>query len=308
MKIYINGEEDSSTASFSGTIYNASSEGVHIGRSSTEYFDGKIDEVRISNQARTDFNAKNELSIGQDAVFTVNNILVTRSENSNLTDVIDLVTVDLGKVGSATIEVDNDTESIEDGIIDFVDAYNDIQKYIQGLIYVEASGEYEEDVVTGELQGNQLLTNLASQLRNYVSNIVDRDAGETASEVEYIGKLGIGTTSEEYTLEVSDATKLTNALRNSFADVEYLFRGEDGAIATKIYEIVEALTRDGDGLIEKKKEVLNTQITDLENRILYEEGRLERMKDELAIKFANMESAILDMDSQLTQMLGQLGE
>ena len=60
LKLYLNGSavELSFTGTIASTITNASGQSFYIGKSGSEYFDGKIDEVRIWNDVRTDAEIK----------------------------------------------------------------------------------------------------------------------------------------------------------------------------------------------------------------------------------------------------------
>ncbi len=306
MKLYINGTQDANTQTFSGSVY-ASTAAVSVGNSQSGYFDGRIDEVKLSNTARSDFNVKNLLVSQQDAKFSVNSVSVTRSSNTSLTDVISNVTLNLEDEGTSTLTIASDTTGIKTDITNFVTAYNTIQDYLRGITTVLATGTAGEDVYTGKLQGDLTITTLSRELRSYVYALVDRPAGQTASQVKYLGALGIDTQGEDYTLVVEDDTMIDTALASHFDDVQYLFQGSDESIAKKIYTTVDKISSTADGTIETKDQSLQARIDDLNTRITNEKLKLELVKESLTTKFTNMESRITDLNTQLTEMLQNLG-
>lgn len=305
MKIYIDGKEDTNTQSFSGPVH-ASSAPLHVGWAQSNFFDGRIDEVKISGIARSDFNIKNALVEQQDANFTINNIPVIRSSNTSLDDVVDNMTFALTSLGDTRIIVGNDTDELRTKILEFVDAYNTVQDYLRGVTSVVTTGEGEDEILTGKMQNEWSLASLSRDLRTDIASRVPAPTGGEPLEIDYLAQLGISTTSESYKLDVDDVGKLDAALANNFEDLEYYFRGSDLSVVTKMRAQIDAMTKSGDGEIDQKIENINRDITNITLEIIREEGRLERLSDQLSMKFANMEEQILSMNAQLQQMISKL--
>ena len=77
---------------------------------------------------------KNETVAPQNAIVDVNGLGVNIERQSNtIDDVIDGITLDIVKAEPGTIvnlEIDSDLASVKQGVIDFVDAYNEIRKFV----------------------------------------------------------------------------------------------------------------------------------------------------------------------------------
>jgi flagellar hook-associated protein 2 len=151
---------------------------------------------------------------GQDAVFTLNGLEISHSSNL-AEDVIEGISLDLKELtdtGSVTVSVAEDTESLKEGIKDFVDKYNEYLNTINRLTAYDPGTK-----VAGALQGDFSARSVTSQLRQALTSSVEGFEGAFTSLAE------VGITSQvDGTLSISD-TKLDAALEEHYDDFVKLF-------------------------------------------------------------------------------------
>ena len=148
--------------------------------------------------------------------------------NSNvLTNLIQGVTITLKSTGTTNIVVANDISDMKSKISDFVDAYNELMKYMDDVVKYDAQTKE-----AGTLQGNY-----AAQMVQYevmrtaidvppgFKSINSLDSPAGSERYVSLSSIGIKTVDNKY-LEIDDAT-LDDALQNHTDDVALLF-GADG--------------------------------------------------------------------------------
>lgn len=236
---------------------------------------------------------KNQLAAAQDALFTVNNLDVTRSTNT-ISDVISGVTLTLKdeSATAVTLEVRNDTQTAVDKIKAFVDSYNNLMNDIATKL------AYDSDTkVAGVLQGDRALSQLQNDLRRKVSEIID-----TADpELNALNLIGITTSGQEATLTVNE-TKLTEVLTDNPDKVALLFGASSGnrndGVATRMDATVTLWTKSGTGFLTAKTDSLTDRIKDIEEQV-------ERMESRLSIREANLWRQFIALEEVLTVMSAQ---
>lgn len=246
---------------------------------------------------------KNQLAAAQDALFTVNNLDVTRSTNT-ISDVISGVTLTLKdeSATAVTLEVENDTQTAVDKIKAFVDSYNDLMDDIVTKL------AYDSDTkVAGVLQGDRALSQLQNDLRRKVSEIID-----TADpELNALNLIGITTSGQEATLTVNE-TKLTEVLTDNPGKVALLFgasstNGNDG-VATRMDATVTLWTKSDTGFLTAKTDSLTDRIEDIEEQVERMEVRLSIREANLWRQFIALEEALTVMSAQSSWLAAQLSQ
>lgn len=156
-----------------------------------------------------------ESQAAQNAIFTVDNISITKSSNS-ASDVIDGITITLETVGSGTVTFATDTTAILEKVQDLADKYNALMSYIKEQF------KYGQDQDTkGALFGNVSLQTIESQLQAIVSGIVPGMDVSDTSEFAFLSQIGIRN-DEDNQLTI-DESVFKDALRDNFNMVEDLF-------------------------------------------------------------------------------------
>ena len=155
-----------------------------------------------------------ETQSAANASITLDGISITKSSNT-ITDIIDGVTVELGSVGSGTITIGSDVDSVKTNIEEFVSEYNALIKFINDQFFFNTeTGE------TGTLFGNTAVIDLQSTLRDIISGEVPGLTGTYTT----LAQIGITTNSVSGNLEIDDGD-LTDAMNADIDAVTNLFIG-----------------------------------------------------------------------------------
>lgn len=169
-------------------------------------------------------SAKNVLQQAQDAVFTLNNIPIVSSSNTNAT-AINGVTMNLISAAPATdvsLTVASDTSSVKASIQSFVSQYNSLIGFFRSQLQFE-----EGQTTIGSLFGDGLLLNVQNQLQNLgVSNIDPLLRTEFAG----LGDGNLGDIFGDFTLK-NEITSVSDVRKVLVDSTEYLVRAEGGAVA-----------------------------------------------------------------------------
>ncbi len=165
-----------------------------------------------------------------DAVFVIDSVTITRSTNA-ISDVVDGITLNLlqATVPSSTtitIDVEADESIAKSGVINFINAYNDLRVFLAKQSETDPqTGKY---VKTAVLANDPVFRSIVSTVGNEVSNTV---SGITAGNYDSLSDIGITfddapeTDSNPFTRNILnvDETVLENALSSHFEDVQALF-------------------------------------------------------------------------------------
>ncbi|MFV2055956.1 MAG: flagellar filament capping protein FliD [Thiohalomonadales bacterium] len=231
-----------------------------------------------------------DYTVAQDAVFQVNGNTVTSQTNTNA-NAIQGVTINLTTLGAAgssqTLVVANDTASVTESVQGFVDAYN---------TFAGAMSKLE----TGELKGDRSISRIESRIRG----IFNTAPTGLSTSLGYLSEIGITTTS---TGDLSlDTDKLEKQLALNFSGVSellandaegYVYRLED--MATEYLAI--------DGLIDGKKDMLESRSDDLDSGILRAEYRLEIIEKRFRTQFTALDGLVANLSATGNFLFQQLG-
>jgi flagellar hook-associated protein 2 len=200
------------------------------------------------------------------------------------------MTLNIQSLGSATINVENDATKSTQGVQDFIDAYNDVLKYINenDSIVVESDGESNNNIF-GPLAKSNLDNSILSALRQGLSN-----SSISGSSYNILADLGI-TTNRSGNLDF-DQEVFKEALEDNSSDVNQILTnlGEDFA---SIGGTIDQFTRFG-GLIDTVVNSQNSLITQYQDRINDLENNLSRQEEQLNARFARLEALIGKLQSQ----------
>jgi flagellar hook-associated protein 2 len=212
-----------------------------------------------------------------DSAYTVDGYSLTASSNS-VSDVIDGITLNFSDIGSATLTLNRDTEKIIENVEEFVSAFNDVQKTLNGY-------------AKGELAGDSTLRSIQAQFRSVLNTAPSGLSGP----YNFLSQVGILSDARTGELEL-DSDTLTKAMDADFQSVADLFANDDQGYAFRFAQLADDL-QDNDRAIELRKKTLNNRIDDNEDRILDLDYRLEMKEKALRAKFASLDSLIASMQS-----------
>jgi flagellar hook-associated protein 2 len=227
---------------------------------------------------------------GDNAVFTVNGGSALTSLSNTLDETahgIEGLGVTVDSETAETISVASDTGGMREKIDAFISAYNAVQVFIDEKTKVTSS---KGKVTASVLTSNREVQDWARELRTLAFGSISGLTG-TVQRLEHLGIDFDGTTGN---LEVSDATKLADALRDAPADVEAFFQTSTTGFAAKFDDLLERLEDSTDG----QQERINDTNSDLDRQIADMERRLEQQRELLTSSFVQMEQAQAQIQQQ----------
>jgi flagellar hook-associated protein 2 len=150
-----------------------------------------------------------------DALMEVDGISITKSSNA-VTDVIDGATLNLSTVGSGVVTMAADYDGIVSNINELVTAYN------EATAVMASHTTYDQDKnAKGELFGNATLYSIYDRVRSILTSpLPGRDTTDT-STLHSLAQIGVK--SDDSNALTVDDTKLRDALKNNFDQVQNLF-------------------------------------------------------------------------------------
>ncbi|GAB4339074.1 MAG: flagellar filament capping protein FliD [Calditrichia bacterium] len=225
------------------------------------------------------------------AVVLIDGMTIQRNSNE-ISDAISGVTLNLKKTHASgeapvTLDVDYDQDKIKSKIQEFIDAYNDVLDFIKKNTGVDSS-THERSALSGDFT----VTNMKLKLRTMFANPV---TGLDSGNPTIFADLGI-TTDRDGKLSISDSEKLDELLNGGIDKIASFFNSSDG-IATRLTDFLDEYT-DGEGVLEKRKDVLQNQINLLNGRIERMEKSVDRKMDYYREQFSQLQAAYSMYSSQ----------
>ncbi|MFC4768248.1 flagellar filament capping protein FliD [Effusibacillus consociatus] len=260
--------------------------------------------------------------VGQDADFKVNGVQVIRKFNSNLTDVIMGVNLNLlkdagssGIPAKATLTVEADLDSSVKLVRDFVDQYNATMDLIQTRLKEHKVPDAKSDALMskGLLRGDSALISIQSSLRSIMGATFS--GSQVYSTLHSIG-IEVDTSTDKGKsgrLMVNDK-KLRDALTNNpnevmkvlYVDINSNGRldendstnaaGMVGMLNSKLFMLTDSTTAlfgstsAPKGLLPSRIKLMDKEIDSFNDRMEVFNRRLEMKRNQLEAQFTNLET------------------
>lgn len=234
---------------------------------------------------------------------TINGLSVTSTSNT-LTQVVDGVTLKLGKVSSSPVgvSIESNTGSMKTAVTAFADAYNNLAKYLSTQTAFNAGTK-----TGGTLQGDSGTNALRSAMRNIIG-----DTGTMSGAFSRLADIGLNPQANG-TLTV-DSTKLDNALSGRLGDVKALFAASDtgtttgNGFATRLREWSDKLLS-FDGSLTTRSSSLQRELdanskrqNDFSERMTSVEARLRKQYTALDAQMSKLHALSSYVTQQITTM------
>lgn len=225
------------------------------------------------------------LQTAANAAFTVNNIEFTRQSNSNLSDVIYGVSLNLAadaEGNSATLVVGKSVSTATSTIENFISQMNTVLSYLEEKTSVtkQSDGTFTRGVLADESVFNELRSQLLSALISSTS---------ISGEYQSLREIGL-TVGDNLLLSVSDASKLEEALKANYEDVVGLFDEVMGQVDTLLNRFVGT-----NSYMNTAMNLFDDQILGLNYQIDYENERLADKEQSLISQYSQMQAQLMGL-------------
>ncbi|MBI4716903.1 MAG: flagellar filament capping protein FliD [Planctomycetes bacterium] len=243
------------------------------------------------------------LSQARDAVVTLGGAgaspLVVSSPTNTLEGVVEGVSLQLLGAGDedVTVTVAQDIDALVERVQTFVDRYNDAQAQIDEAISFNA-----DTLERGPLFGDATV----NLVRERLTRLPARTFQGAGSSLNRLSGIGVRFSGNRLTF---DKEQFREVYADSPEQVERLFTAEGTGFGAVVQSAFDDLTRDGDGIIARKEQLLQDQKDLLAEQI----GRLNVLLDakraRLEAQFAALESSLAALQDQQNSLaaLSQLG-
>jgi flagellar hook-associated protein 2 len=245
--------------------------------------DGILENLGIWEGSATNDFANPALQTAQNAIFTVNNIEVTRNSNSSLDDVIEGVTLSLAGEGETTLTIAPNTEGVKNAVNTFMSRLNDFNTWLAAKTGVSenSDGSYTRGVLAGDYT-------LKSLRRELIQKTFATWSGAPVDAVyTRLDQLGLEL-GERLSVSLADADKLSTALATNYSDVVLLF----DSMMEQVQALVDPYTEGTDNRVNQLKEaaddtleIQNDRVKRLEDALSHKE---EFIRDQIAMQFASI--------------------
>jgi flagellar hook-associated protein 2 len=237
--------------------------------------------------------AANQIQAAENASFVMDGITITRPTNQ-VSDLIPGVTLALGKVSSATVNVTvaSDPEALKKKIESFVTAYNDVVKAAH-----DAAGFGSQKAVTPELSGDPSIRSALSRLAEIMYTPVTGTTGPYTT----LASVGLAQKSDG-TIAI-DGAKLSSALAANATAVAKLFTvdstlGATGAMGA-FKSAIDLISTDAGSLLKSRIDGLASLSQRLQKDADALELRASRYESRLRQQFTALEKRMSAYQSQL---------
>jgi flagellar hook-associated protein 2 len=217
------------------------------------------------------------------------NGLSISSESNTLSNVLDGMTLNLGKVTSAPVLVEarSDSATIRKALDSFVTAYNDLNKLVADQTKYDAASK-----TAGTLQGDSAAVSIRSQMRSLM-------AGSSGASAMFGRLADVGFDVQTDGSIKLDETKLSNGLAN-LGEMKKLFSNSDlltpanNGIATQLRAMADQVLG-----IEGS---ISTRTEGLRKRIDLNQDRQEMLEDRIAMMEKRLRAQYTALDRQMASL------
>ena len=222
------------------------------------------------------------------------------SDTNTLTEAIPGMTLDLRKAEAGTttsLAVNVDKAAIKEAIEEFATGYNKVVSFITSQSVIDGEGG-------GVLGGDSGINAIKRRLQTMLTQPV-----ENSGTLRALSQLGFET-QKDGTLQVNEKT-LNAAIDTNLDSVVSLLAGEDGVegVATRFKNYLFDLTSSATGMLQGRRESINSNLKRIDTKIDASQARLEQRQKTLEAQFSAMETLVSNLNAQssfLTQQMTAL--
>jgi flagellar hook-associated protein 2 len=224
----------------------------------------------------------NQLQAALDATFTIDGLSFQRTSNE-VSDAISGVTLQLKGTGTSNLTVRSDATGIRSNIQGFVDAYNDLNDFID-----EQTSYDSETAKEGILLHTPSVRNLMFELRPLATGLVPG----LATSINSLGVIGVEV-DKTGKMAITDSTKLENYIQSNLADVQLIFNnGAGDGVGVRVSDYIDNLNSSG-GSIFTTINSLTESIDYTDYSIKLRENSLASYQNGLVMKYAALDALLV---------------
>jgi flagellar capping protein FliD len=243
----------------------------------------------------------------KNALFTVNGLSFSRSSNTNLTNVISGVTLNLAADAagrSAKVNVSSNWDSSTSSIESFLTKFNEIQTYLEEKTAITALTTGETVTYTrGALADDNVFSDLRSDL--FSSLMSEYDTGKAFNSLRQIGI----TIDDNLQASISDSSLLENALSTDLDSVKAILDSVMNTVDTQLGRFTgsSSETEHTAGYLDSASTGLSNEVTDINNSIEDLNERLADREQFLVDQYSEMQSQLYLLSYTQQMMSGMYG-
>ncbi len=246
--------------------------------------------------------ASGTLQHGKNLLYTINDGPQLVSQSNTIAPVSSGITglsVNILKPDTATVSISGDTSKISTAIQQFITDYNAAQTAI-GAEQIVTTGS-DGKVSPGTLTGDQIASNIASQLRSTAFSSLPGLSGA----IKMLSDLGIQTNGQDNTLKLTDTAALTSALSNNLSGVKSFFSDATNGWATQMNTFLDNTIGDN-GTLVNHQATLTAQSNNITTQIANLEKKITSDSAHWTAEFQAMELAQSQINQQLSYLSQQI--
>jgi flagellar hook-associated protein 2 len=245
---------------------------------------------------------------GQDAVITIDGVKVRR-ETNQIDDAIKGVKLELKSASpkEVALSVSRDYETITKRIVDLVDKYNELLKYINEQTRVVSTGKLGDKNEAGVLNGDITVMGLKNKLQTLMMNPYPTDRGKELSLLAQIG-ISMGRTGSSWSdiksgyLQV-DEDKFVEAFEKHPGSIKQLFGSDndndmvtDNGVGFVLEKNLKAYSDPRTGIVAGRVQATDSGIKQQETKIVDWQDHLDDYRRKLESDFTQMQQALNELD------------
>jgi flagellar hook-associated protein 2 len=245
---------------------------------------------------------------GQDAILTIDGVKVQR-ETNQIDDAIKGVKLELkgASAGEIPLTVSRDYETITKRIVDLVEKYNELLKYINEQTRVVSTGRLEDKNEVGALTGDITVMGLKNKLQTIMMNPYPTERGKELSLLAQIG-ISMGRTGSSWSdirsgyLQV-DENKFVEAFEKYPGSIRQLFGSDsdndmiiDNGVGFVLERNLKAYSDPRTGIIAGRVRTTDSGIKQQETKITEWQDHLTDYRKKLESDFTEMQQALNELE------------
>ena len=221
------------------------------------------------------------------------NPVILRSSTNTLNDVLRGVSIDLVGTSEKPVElsINQDVDSMVSTIQSFVDRYNQVVDRIKDYTSFDP-----ETFDRGTLFADSTVDTITNRLFRAVTGTIASGSGR------FTRLFSIGITTGSGGKLTFDESKFREALEDDPQAVEDLFSTDTTGFGDAFAEVLDDLTGDSEGLLDRKDDMLQDQEELLKNRIEAMQELLDRKRASYERQFSSLESNLAALQNQQTSL------